>query len=63
MVTPLPSPFLEVPSYLFISIFLVEEEDNFKGIVHKEILSLNVIFWDMMGCGTAHFGWRGLETT
>ena len=34
-----------------------------KGIVHKKILWLNLIFWDMMGCGIAHFGRRGLKTT
>ena len=35
----------------------------FKGIVDKNILGLNLIFWDMMGCGIDHFGRRGLETT
>ena len=35
----------------------------FKGIVHIFFLSLNLIFWDMMGCGIALFGRRGPETT
>ena len=34
-----------------------------KGYFTKKILWLNLIFWDMMGCGTAHFGRMGLETT
>ena len=38
------------------------KEGAIKGIVHNFFLWLNLIFWDMMGCGTAHFGWRGLET-
>ena len=33
------------------------EDFNVKGIVHKKIL----IFWDMMECGTAHFGRRGFS--
>ena len=36
---------------------------SLKGIVHNFFLWLNLIFWDTMGCGIAHFGRRGLEST
>ena len=37
---------------------------NIKGILHQKIFyRLNLIFWIVMGCGIAHFGWKGLKTT
>ena len=39
--------------------------NRFKGIDSSQLnfLCLNLIFWDMIGCGIAHFGRWGLETT
>ena len=35
-----------------------------KGILHqKNFYRLNLIFWIVLGCGTAHFARRGLKTT
>ena len=35
-----------------------------KGILHQKIFyCLNLIFWIIMGCGIARFGWKGLKTT
>ena len=35
-----------------------------KGILHqKNFYCLNLTFWIIMGCGIAHFGWKGLKTT
>ena len=38
---------------------------SIKGIVPQSISYrlINLIFWIVMGCGIARFGWRGLKTT
>ena len=43
---------------------LLDGTDTIKGILHqKNVCCLNLIFWIVMGCGIAHFDWRGLKTT
>ena len=53
--------------YSFISKTLQIKQCDFasvKGILHqKNFYCLNLIFWKIMGCGIARFGWKGLKTT
>ena len=38
-------------------------EKTNRGIVHQFIFyRSDLIFWIVMGCGIADFGWRGLKT-
>ena len=49
--------------YLWID-FLFLRTLSFKGILHQKFFyRLYLIFWIVMGCGIARFGWRGLKTT